>query len=144
MLLTVIYGQLTYQSGQVPDTFISHGSTHGGWNLWSQGRTLTSSPARKSSVQIEHPRPSPLSSAGGAPVAGVADASLSCCIAVRLSWSVAARTSWSVTVIAGVMAGVITGAPADGGPAFPFGPPSSDLSWNSVCLSGSFGAGFYC
>jgi hypothetical protein len=41
--------------GQVPETFSSHGSTHSGWNLWLQGRTRTSSPRLKSSVQIEQP-----------------------------------------------------------------------------------------
>ena len=42
--------------GQVPETLSSHGSTHSGWNLWLQGRTRTSSPRLKSSVQIEQPR----------------------------------------------------------------------------------------
>ena len=45
----------THHRGQVPETLTSHGSTHCGWNLWSQGRTLTSSPTVKSSVQMEQP-----------------------------------------------------------------------------------------
>lgn len=45
----------TYHSGQVPDTLISQGSIHCGWNLWLQGSTRTSSPRVKSSVHIEQP-----------------------------------------------------------------------------------------
>lgn len=45
----------TYHNGHVPDTFNSHGSTHSGWNLWSQGRTRRSWPFSKSSVQMEQP-----------------------------------------------------------------------------------------
>lgn len=44
-----------YHNGQVPETFNSHGSIHAGWYLWWQGKTRTSSPVVKSSVQIEHP-----------------------------------------------------------------------------------------
>lgn len=59
MMMQRVKGK-SYQSGQVPDTLTSQGSTHCGWNLWSQGNTRTSSPTLKSSVQIEHPRPSSL------------------------------------------------------------------------------------
>ena len=52
----------TYHRGQVPDTLVNHGSTHAGWNLWLHGRTRTSSPTVKSSVQIVHPKMSPSSS----------------------------------------------------------------------------------
>ena len=45
-----------YHSGHVPEMLMSQGSMHGGWNLWSQGRTRTSSPTVKSSVQMEQPR----------------------------------------------------------------------------------------
>jgi hypothetical protein len=54
-----------YHNGQVPDTFRSQGSMQAGWNLWLQGRTRTSSPVMKSSVQIEHPN-SAVSAAGSA------------------------------------------------------------------------------
>ena len=46
----------TYHNGQVPEMLINQGSIQVGWNLWSHGRTRTSSPTRKSSVQIEQPR----------------------------------------------------------------------------------------
>lgn len=44
----------TYQRGQVPDTFINHGSMHSMWNWWLQGSTRRSWPLMKSSVQIGH------------------------------------------------------------------------------------------
>lgn len=67
----------TRHSGQVPDTFRSHGSTHSGWNLWSHGKTRRSWPFSKSSVQMEHPR---LSSdeALSVPIAPAAAAAADC------------------------------------------------------------------
>ena len=50
-------GEGAYHSGQVPDTFSSHGSIHSGWNLWLQGSTLVSCPFTKSSVQTEQASP---------------------------------------------------------------------------------------
>jgi hypothetical protein len=49
-------GSEAYHKGHVPETFSNHGSTHSGWNLWSQGRTRKSWPISKSSVQMEQPR----------------------------------------------------------------------------------------
>ena len=41
------------QRGQVPEMLRSQGSTQRGWNLWLHGKTRTSSPRVKSSVQME-------------------------------------------------------------------------------------------
>ena len=41
----------------MPETLSSQGSIHSGWNLWLQGRTRTSWPLAKSSVQTEQARP---------------------------------------------------------------------------------------
>jgi len=46
----------THHNGHVPEILINHGSIQWGWNLWSQGKTRTSSPTVKSSVQMEQPR----------------------------------------------------------------------------------------
>lgn len=44
--------KLTYHVGQVEANLNSHGSTHGGWNMWPQGSWRTSVPRVKSSVQM--------------------------------------------------------------------------------------------
>lgn len=66
-------GLLTYHNGHVPLTLSSQGSTHSGWNLWLHGSTRMSWPFSKSSVQMEHPRPSSalvFAAATAAPAAG--------------------------------------------------------------------------
>lgn len=91
-LILISISDRTYQRGQVPDTFISHGSIHSMWNWWLQGSTRRSWPLIKSSVQIGHEK---LPASG---ISVLASGAVGVGVGFSLSSGVGISDSWGVDI----------------------------------------------